>query len=161
MKPATIYDIKHAIQSLSPARVGELCLRLARFKKENKELLTYLLFEADNQQGYLEELKHEMAENFKGINSSHVYFAKKSIRKILREISRQSRYIGDKAAEAELLIAFCGNMKTMGISLKKHPVLENIFLSQLKKARKLVEGLHEDLQFEFLRALKRLDAPGV
>ena len=45
MKAATINELKQELQNIPPAKVTELCLRLARFKKENKELLTYLLFE--------------------------------------------------------------------------------------------------------------------
>ena len=44
MKAATIIELKQELNNTSPAIVSELCLRLARFKKENKELLTYLLF---------------------------------------------------------------------------------------------------------------------
>lgn len=157
MKPASIHEIKDALQALPPAKVSELCLRLARFKKENKELLTYLLFEADNLNSYLAELKVEMADSFSEINSSHVYYAKKSLRKILRETSKQARYIGDKGAEAELLITYCRLMKDMGLPLKKYTVLDNIFQSQLKKIAKLINGLHEDLQFELRRELKSLE----
>ncbi len=157
MKPASIHEIKDTLQALPPAKVSELCLRLARFKKENKELLTYLLFEADNLNSYLAELKAEMADSFSEINSSHVYYAKKTLRKILRETSKQARYIGDKGAEAELLITYCRLMKDMGLPLKKYAVLENIFQSQLKKIGKLINSLHEDLQFELRRELKLLE----
>ena len=48
MKAASISEIKTELKGLPPAQLTELCLRLARFKKENKELLTYLLFEAND-----------------------------------------------------------------------------------------------------------------
>jgi hypothetical protein len=56
----------------------ELCLRLGKFKKENKELLTYLLFEAHNEQAYVESVEKELDELFGEINQSHLYFAKKA-----------------------------------------------------------------------------------
>ena len=40
MKAATIHEIKQELVTLKPAALSELCLRLAKFKKENKELLT-------------------------------------------------------------------------------------------------------------------------
>ena len=46
MKASTVSELKEELKHLPPAQLLELCLRLARFKKENKELLTYLLFEA-------------------------------------------------------------------------------------------------------------------
>ena len=57
MKAATVYDIKEGLQGLPPAQVAELCLRLVKFKKENKELVTYLLLESLNQAGYIGDLK--------------------------------------------------------------------------------------------------------
>ena len=46
MKAATVAQLKKELQFKSQEEIMELCLRLARFKKENKELLTYLLFES-------------------------------------------------------------------------------------------------------------------
>src|SRR3712207_8494859 len=48
------------LTSLPPKKVTELCLRLAKYRKENKELLSYLLFEAHNEQGYIESVKKEI-----------------------------------------------------------------------------------------------------
>ena len=55
MKTASISELKQELQYRSEKEIMELCLRLARFKKENKELLTYLLFEAQDEEAYLEE----------------------------------------------------------------------------------------------------------
>ena len=49
MKAATVSQLKKELQHRNPDELLQLCLRLARFKLENKELLTYLLFEADNE----------------------------------------------------------------------------------------------------------------
>ena len=48
MKAATVSRIKKDISIKNHDELVELCLRLAKFKKENKELLTYLLYEADD-----------------------------------------------------------------------------------------------------------------
>ena len=57
MKAATIHEIKQELSTNKPADLVDLCLRLGKFKKENKELLTYLLFEAHDEQGYVTGLK--------------------------------------------------------------------------------------------------------
>jgi len=57
MKAATIHEIKQELATIKPAALADLCLRLAKFKKENKELLTYLLFEAHNEHLYQSQLK--------------------------------------------------------------------------------------------------------
>ena len=49
MKAATIQEIKLELSETSPAKLKQLCLHLAKFKKENKELLTYLLFESHDE----------------------------------------------------------------------------------------------------------------
>lgn len=103
MKAATIHELKQELVSLSPKELVELCLRLGRFKKENKELLTYLLYEAHDEQGYISSVKKEIDEQFAGINVSHLYFVKKSLRKILRTIGKHIRYTGSKQAKASLL----------------------------------------------------------
>lgn len=160
MKAATVYDIKEALQALPPAQVAELCLRLVKFKKENKELVTYLLFESHNLNSYLGEIKAEMEVEFAGINTSQVYFAKKSLRRILRNTNKQVRYIGSKAAEVELLLAYCQNLKESGLAGKKAPVIDKLYQSQLAKIKKLIGSLHEDLQYDYRRLLDKLGQPG-
>ena len=64
MKAATVTLIKKELQHLSEAELIETCLALAKFKKENKELLSYLLFEADNEDQYICTIKEEMDEEF-------------------------------------------------------------------------------------------------
>ncbi len=156
MKAATINELKQELQNTSAAKVTELCLRLARFKKENKELLTYLLFEAHDTSTYIENVKNEMAAQFEEINKSNVYFIKKTLRKILRTANKYSRYSGLANVEIELLLYFCTNMKALDVSINKNPVLLNIYNNQLKKITKTVAGLHEDLQYDYLREINKL-----
>jgi hypothetical protein len=156
MKTATIQEIKEAIGRLPASRVNELCLRLARFKQENKELLSYMLFSSDDPDGYVEEVKAMMREEFREVNKSQLYFAKKSLRRILRIVNKQVRYIGTKTAEIELLLAYCEYLRSSGIPIKKSPALEKIYEGQLKKVRKILPALHEDLQHDYERALKKL-----
>lgn len=47
------------------------------FQKENKELLTYLLFEAHDTTAYINGVKAEMDSQFESINKSSVYFVKR------------------------------------------------------------------------------------
>ena len=44
MKAAGVKAIKDDLKMRSKEELQELCLTLSKFKKENKELLTYLLF---------------------------------------------------------------------------------------------------------------------
>lgn len=156
MKSATIHELKQELSQLKAAELSALCLRLAKFKKENKELLTYLLFEAHDEDGYIRSVKQEIDEQFEGINFSHLYFVKKSLRKILRGINKHIRYTGSKQAEAEWLLHFCAVLKKTGIPLEKNTVINNIYTSQLKKLFAAIHSLHEDLQYDYLREAEKI-----
>ena len=156
MKAATINELKQELVNLSPSKLSELCLRLARFKKENKELLTYLLFEAHDTPGYIQSVKAEMDLQFADINKSNVYFVKKTLRKILRFANKYTRYSGLAQVEIEVLIYFCTSMKELNVPITSNPVLLNIYLNQLKKISKALNGLHEDLQYDYQREIQAL-----
>lgn len=156
MKAATINELKQELLNTPPAKVTELCLRLARFKKENKELLTFLLFEADDIPSYIANVKQEMDTQFESINKSNVYFVKKTLRKILRITNKYIRYSSNTDVETELLIYFCTTVKSMGTGINNNQIIINIYRNQLKKIDKAISTMHEDLQYDYLKAVKAL-----
>lgn len=156
MKASTVNELKQELVNIPAPTLVELCLRLARFKKENKELLTYLLFEAHDTSAYIGSVKTEIALQFSDTNKSNVYFVKKTVQKILRSVKKYIRYSGLAIVEVELLIYFCESMKELNIPLDKNPVLQNIYQNQLKNIHKALAGLHEDLQYDYLKAVKNL-----
>ena len=157
MNPASIADIKAALKNADSKKLSELVLRLARYKKDNKELLSYLLFHADDLPGYLREVKEEMDEAFADMSKNSVFLAKKTIRKALRLANKHIRYTASKEAEIELLLHFCLSLKGSKLPLQKSPVLMNLYNGQLKKIRAAIDTLHEDLQYEYERELERLE----
>jgi hypothetical protein len=157
MKAASLSEIKKEISLLPPQEIAELCLRLARYKKENKELLTYLLFEAADEIAFIDGIKQETDTFFAEINNANLYFAKKSIRKILRNINKHIRYSGKPETGAELLIYFCSALNNSGIDYKKSTALVNLYAAQIKKINKYIDSMHEDLQYDFRKQMKSLD----
>lgn len=156
MRSSTIQEIKQELVTLKPAELINISLRLARFKKENKELLTYLLFEAGDEEGYIRSVKVEIEELFGQVNRDHLYFAKKTLRKIVRVINKHSRYSGNKQTDVELRIYFCQQLKATGIPFRKNKVLLNIYEGQLKKIAVAISGLHEDLQHDYSKEFATL-----
>jgi hypothetical protein len=142
MKAASIHELKSELINISPEQLVELCVRLAKFKKENKELLTYLLFEAFDEQAYVENVKTEMQQQFKEINTANLYFVKKSLRKIIRNLNKFIRYTASAETEVKLLLFFCSTLKNSGIPIEKNPVINNIYQNQLKKIKKTISGMH-------------------
>lgn len=157
MKAATIHELKQELSNTPADQLAELCIRLAKFKKENKELLTYLLFEAFDEQAYIESIKTAMLEQFEEINTSSLYFVKKSLRKILRTLNKYIRYTGVAETEAKLLLFFCSTLKESGIPIEKNLVIKNMYQNQLKKIAKTIATMHEDLQYEYQRELDQLN----
>lgn len=156
MKPASVNEIKKRLKETDKNDLIEICQRLARFKKENKELLTYLLFEEDDLQGYIKNVKEEIDEGFLQVNTSNVYFAKKTIRKILRIANKHIRYTNSKTAEAEILLHYVTSLKGLNLSWQKSTALTNLYKAQLKKIDTAISTMHEDLQYEYRRELNRL-----
>ena len=156
MKAATISELKTELGNSPPAQLLELCVRLAKFKKENKELITYLLFEAFDENAWIENIKIEMQEQFEEINRTSLYFVKKSLRKILRLTNKYIRYTGSADAEVRLLLFFCTTLKASGIPIEANPVITNIYQNQLKKISKTIATMHEDLQYDYVKELKLL-----
>lgn len=155
-RAATVHEIKQQLLQEPPMKLVEICLRLAKFKKENKELLTYLLFEADDEPAYIENIKKDVKQLFSAVNTTSLYFAKKTIRKILRIVNKHIRYIGNPQAETELLLFFCSVLKESGLQIEQNTALKNLYNGQLKKIGQAINKLHEDLQYDYSRKLDRI-----
>jgi hypothetical protein len=156
MKAVSIKELKDELSNLTPSELRELCLHLARFKKENKELLTYLLFESSDETLYIDSIKKEIDEQVVLMNRSSYYLIKKSFRKILRTIRRYSRYSKKKETEVELLLYFCNIIKNFSPSIHRNSGLQNFYTRQLDAIKKKILVLHEDLQFDFGEELQKL-----
>lgn len=157
MKAATVSQLKKELAYRSPEELLEICLRLAKFKKENKELLTYLLFESLDEEGYVDAVKAEIDLEFAAINTKTYYYIKKSVRKILRNIKKYSRYSQKKETEAELLLYFCAILKDFKPSIKRNQTLLNLYERQLAAVHKIISTLHEDLQYDYRLELEALE----
>jgi hypothetical protein len=123
METAPLSEIKKELKLLSPQQLQEIIARLARFKKENKELINYLLFESFNQQVFIQNVKDEMDEQFRHLNKSSYFLAKKTLRKTLRTTNKYIRFSGSKEVEMELLIYFCMKMKNANLRMNSNRVV--------------------------------------
>jgi hypothetical protein len=156
MKAASVSEIKQRLKETEKKELIEICQRLARFKKENKELLTYLLFEEEDLSNYIKNVKEEIDEGFLQVNTSSVYFAKKTIRKILRIANKHIRYTSNKTAEAEILLHYLTDFKGLNLAWQKSTALTNLYKAQINKIETAIATMHEDLQYEYHRELNRL-----
>lgn len=154
MKVSSVVQLKEGLQSLPPKHLLELCLRLIKFKKENKELVHYLLFELPDPQYFIETVKNEINDAFWNLPRSTPYQIKKGLRKILKLISRYSKYTGNKEIEVEFLFHFCLNLINSGLRYRSNKSLASLFDQQIKKIESLISKLEEDLRIDFQKRLE-------
>lgn len=149
MKAASVVELRKELEHLDKEKLKQLCLRLSRFKLENKELLTYLLFESEDESSYIQSIKYQLDTLFLDINTNNYFYVKKSVRKILRSIRKFARYSNQPETEVELLLYFCLKMQDIKPSIFKNKTLTNIYNRQIESAQKKTKKLHEDLQYEY------------
>ena len=130
---------------------------MVKFKKVNKELLSYILFDSKDEDEYILTIKEEIDEAFSKFNQQRLYFIMKSTRKTLRIIKKYIRYSKKKETEADVLLYFCSKLKELMANYKTSQQLINIYERQLVLVRKAVSNLHEDLQFDFNLEIENLE----
>ena len=157
MKIASLSEIKKELETLDKKELVELSVHLIKYKKENKELTTYLLFNSHDENQYINEVKEEINSQFKIMNNSNIYFAKKSIRKALRIANKYIKYSGKKSTEAELLLYFCLLFKETGIPFKNSAAMSNLYQRQLIRINKVLHTMHEDMQYDYKRDLDKIN----
>jgi hypothetical protein len=155
MKTEKLNVIKKELNGLSVQQLADICLRLSKYKKENKELLNYLLYDAGDPLAYAEQVKSFLEEEFRAM-PRHYYQSSKSLRKILRLMNRHAKYTASKQVELELLLWFCANFIKYADPRTSHKPLQAILLRQLDKIKAILPKLHEDLQFDYSREYEKL-----
>ncbi len=159
MKASSLHELKKELNELPSQQLVDLCVSLAKYKKDNKEFLDYLLFKAHDANAFVVEIKQEIDEHFLELRTqSNLYYVKKSLRKLLRILTKYCKYLGEKALAAELHIYFCQKLKASGIPFRKSQLLVNMYEQQLKKINSLIGALHEDLQSDYTRDLESISS---
>jgi hypothetical protein len=156
MKAVTVKELNQELLNRTPKELRDLCLRLSRFKKENKELLTYLMFESSDESLYVENVKEEIDRQFKEVNRKSYYFIKKGLRRILLNTKKYIRYSQNKKTEVDLLIYYCTKLRKFTPSINRNQALRNFYTRQIDTISEKLGSLHEDLQFDYTPELKEL-----
>ena len=154
LQAASLKEIKNELETLDADALQQICLRLAKYKKENKELLTYLLFEATDEHAYVEHVKAALEDMFHELPIGNVYYIKKNLRKILRFANRQIKYSSVKQTELEIRIYFCLRVKQARVPLQSNTVLGNLYQQQVKKVTSVLAALPEDIQGDYEKELR-------
>ncbi len=149
MKPATLVQIRKELETISPQRLMALTLRLIKFKTENKEFVSYLLFDEDQLSEYLADLKFEISAMLDDVTFTKPLIAKKTLRKCQKTITKHAKYMGSKDAEAELYIFIIRKIHEKGINKYTNRTIQIIYLRLIEKVKKLLPNIHNDLRIDF------------
>jgi len=148
MKSASIKELKAALHNLSPQEMLEVCLLMSKYKKENKELLSYLLYEADNEHQYIENIKLEIDTYFENLVAFSFSNMLKKLRKALRIANKYIKFSGSKNVEVAVLIYVCIKIKPLAMQSTSTALL-NLYNRQIIKIDKALLKLEEDLQYDY------------
>jgi len=148
MKSASSNEIKAALHNLSPKEMIQICLRIAKYKRENKELLSYLLYEADNEPQYIENIKAEIDDYFENLSILTFSNLLKKLRKVVRLANKYIKFSGSKNVEVAVLIHICYKLKPFTQQTSSTALL-NLYHRQIIKIDKALLKLEEDLQYDY------------
>lgn len=153
MEAASVAELKKALVKLDQGELLDACLRLVRFKKDNKELLTYLLFMSSDEQEFANYLCGQIDEHFSLTPNAH----KKTLRKIIRWMNKCIRFSGIKETEVQVRLHFCQALRASDTPYWRTKVTMNMYTGQLKKIRSAMAKFHEDVQAEYEQEVQELE----
>ncbi|MBD3749154.1 MAG: hypothetical protein IE931_06650 [Sphingobacteriales bacterium] len=148
MESPKLAELKKELNFQESHELKELCLRLAKYKTENKELLHYLLFYQDKKEAYVMQVKELIMNEFDDLHPS-IYYVGKQLRKLTRIMNKHIKYISEKHLEVEIALAFCESFIQHPIVKSNYRAIDLILFRQLKRINKLLPKLQEDLQFDY------------
>ncbi len=157
MNTPKLVEIKKALQYANREELIEMTIKLAQHKVENKELLHYLLFDAHNEEVFVDEVKQYLTKEFEVVNTKNYYWMRKSIRKLLKEMKKYIRFSKVKSTEIELHLHFLALMLQLKPSILKDKRLRGLYERNLAFVDKKISGVHEDLQFDYQQAREDLE----
>jgi len=156
MKSATVSELKKELKNSSKEELVDFCIRLVKHKKENKELLTYLLYETEDEDAFVLQVKEEIDELFATMNTDRYFFMKKTVQKIDRQIKKHIRYSKKTETKIELLLYFCTKLQEMRPVYTGNSIISNVYDRQIVAIENSIGKLHEDLQYDYQMELEEL-----
>ena len=152
----SLANIKKELKLLTGPELVELISVLAKFSVENKKLLFFELYGRDNPNLFVDLIREELNEDFEKSNTRNSHVAKKSVQRIRRKLNKTLKLTKDKVFHIELVVYFCEKMKEYGYLTHRHPVIHTIYKMQISKIEKSIEGLHEDLRYDYGEIVENL-----
>ena len=153
---ASLKIIKSELEQYSTKELITIITTVAKFKKENKELLTYLLFNSKDEADYIKEVKLEIDTTLEPVNRYNARFMLKLIRKTLRLTRKAIKFSGKPETEVQLLLHFCSVLKKKDLPCNRLKALDSIVDRLVLNITKSIKLLHEDLRYDYSIELREI-----
>jgi len=153
MSASKLNDLKKEIISIGRKDLETICLQLAKHKVENKDLLAYLLFDAEDPIKYASKIKLELDDFFQiSFPAKTNYNAAKLLRKAYKLITKYSKFTKSAAGEIELILHF-SELFLNHFSLHNHyQPLRYLYVRSISRTGKIFLKLHEDIRMDYKEA---------
>ena len=156
MKTTSLSQLQKELATLDKKEVLEICIKLAKHKKENQELLSYLLFGSADEKQYLEESKEKLDDLFLTVSRKTTYTTKKGLQKVVRHLNKFIKTSKNKQTEVELRIYFCSKIRAARINLDSSGIISNLYYREKDKINLALSKLHEDVQFDYRGEVEKI-----
>lgn len=153
---ASIKVIKEELSTLNIKELNAVLYSLIKFRKENKELVTYLLFDSKDEIQYIKSVKEEIEAELEVVNRFNARNFIKLIRKVLRNTKKAIKFSGKPETEVQLLLYFCFILKEKDLPFFRFKALGAIWDRCIINISKSISTLHEDLRYDYGEELKSL-----
>jgi hypothetical protein len=150
----SLSNLKKELVTRSQPELVQICLGLAKLKTENKQMLAYLLFDADNPMAYAQVVKDKIDALLVNCPRNQ-YGGAKVLRKALQLVTQYNRFTKHKPGEVELLLHFIDRYLEIVGPETRYPPLLGLAFRSLRKCRGLILKLHEDLQYDYAQEYNR------
>lgn len=155
MKANSLKEIKTELTEKNKAELIQLCIKLVKLRKENKEMLSFLLFGAENVQSYIDDLKILLQNEFTLLNFP-ARQKLKHIRKTLRTLKKHIRYIEHLESEIHLRLWFCQTLIDNCSHAEIRGAYQKLIQSEIRQIENKIPKLHEDLIFDSRQELEEI-----
>jgi hypothetical protein len=153
---ASLKIIKDELTRLTGKELTAVITALIKFRKENKELVTYLLFDSKDELEYIRTIKLEIENALEPVNRYNTRNSLKLIRKVLRNTRKAIKFSGKKETEVQLLLHFCIIIRQKNLPVDRIKSLQTLWTRCILNTGKAISTLHEDLQHDYGEELKLL-----
>ena len=156
MSSISIKDIKNELKYKSDSELIEICLKLAKASKSNKEILDYELNFSNNEAEFVNRSKLEIDSLLINIDSHFNSNILKILRKTLKRVSFLIKISKREETAVELLIHLAMEIQETKILKSNHVSIGQFYFKLEEKIDKVIMKLHPDLQYDYQEKIDTL-----